>query len=126
MEQIYHHYKEWEDWKQGMFSTNQEPDERVELAADLLKDPEQLLEAMRFVANEWKVSAEVNLSDTARNRQAWLGQASCCYRFGCAENTTKIAWRTLTADEQSIVNGIADKVIKEWEEGKGEKLLWEN
>jgi hypothetical protein len=70
---------------------------------------------MSMVADGWKYSAEVNLSNRNRNRQAWLGQASCCLIVGAPEDLTKQAWHTLTAAEKIAANAVADEVIAAWE-----------
>jgi hypothetical protein len=63
----------------------------------------------------WPISANVNLSHTSRNRQAWIGQASCCFNHGANERSTKIAWRQLRIKQQIKANLTADKVIVQWE-----------
>lgn len=82
----------------------------------LLKCPGWLWESMTFVSQNWKISAEHNLSNTNRNRQAWLGQAACCFSHGAPEYITKLAWNNLTEKEQKIANDVADDVIKDWEQ----------
>jgi hypothetical protein len=117
MKRIYHHYEKWEDWKDGLYRRSlSDPEELiVSRSVRLLSSPDDLLRAMRFCANNWKHSAEVNLSCTSRNRQAWLGQSACCLICGAPEYLTKEAWHRLSASEQDIANGIADQVIIEWE-----------
>ena len=64
---------------------------------------------------QWPKAAEVNLSNKSRNRQAWIGQATCCYMFGANEHQVKEAWHLLTEEEQSKANAIADEIIEIWE-----------
>ena len=78
---------------------------------------------MKFVSLKWKYAAEQNLSNTSRNRQAWLGQAACCFNHGCSESLTKKAWHQLNISDQNKANEIADKVIHEWEQYYINKLI---
>jgi len=80
-----------------------------------LSCPQWLEESMCFVAHAWEKSAEHNLSNTARNRQAWLGQAACCFSHGAPEYLTKIAWNNLTDEQRAAANAVADAVIADWE-----------
>ena len=115
MQNIYHHFKTWEDWQNGMYSTSKPKPIKINKSANLLKTPLQLYKAMRHVAFNWKYSAEQNLTNNSRNRQAWLGQASCCYICSASDFETKCAWHTLNSNEQFRANAIADVVLEEWE-----------
>jgi hypothetical protein len=75
---------------------------------------------MQAVVREWKHSAEVNMSNIGCNRQAWLGQAACCYATGAPDFVTKMAWRSLTDEQRAAANQAADNVIKEWDKEHGE------
>lgn len=122
MKRIFHHYEKWEDWRDGLYrlSVNIDAEEiLITRAARLLADPELLLIAMTRVIDEWKVSAEVNLSNPSRNRQAWLGQSACCLLCGAPEDLTKQAWHRLSQGERDYANAIADRVISKWEDRYG-------
>lgn len=122
MKRIFHHYKKWEDWHDGLYrlSVNTEAEEiLISRAARLLADPELLLIAMTRVIDEWKVSAEVNLSNASRNRRAWLGQSACCLLCGAPEDLTKQAWHRISEAERDLANAIADRVISKWEDRYG-------
>lgn len=95
--------------------TAKNPLELIQKARDLLSDPERLLKSMRIVAHQWPNSAEVNLTNRGRNRQAWLGQAACALESGAPESLTKAAWRQLTESQRIEANKVADIVINEWE-----------
>ena len=114
---VYHHYTKWEDHAHGMYQiTTGDNDIIINDAASLLKDDERLLKAMRHVAFQWKHSAQINMTNRNRNRQAWLGQAACCHEVNAPEELTKKAWGTLTTEERNAANAVADRVIIEWEE----------
>jgi hypothetical protein len=121
MKQIYHPYWNWEDYKAGLyqnFEDNYDEQETYRLATkarDLLADSILFKDTALTVIAEWKIAAEVNLSNIARNRQAWIGQASCCYVFGIPEFITKYGWRMLTPEQQLAANKVADEVILQWE-----------
>ena len=119
MKRIYHHYNLWEDCKNGILENNFSELEEEELtikAKELLCDKEEFYKIALKVITEWKYSSEQNLSNTSRNRQAWIGQASCCYKCKVPEYITKYAWRLMTFEEQEQANRIADKIISIWED----------
>ena len=120
MKRIYYPYTEWEDYQNGLFKTVSSPYEGVLInnAISLLSNPKKFYEVAKKVINEWPKAADLNLSNVGRNRQAWIGQASCCYKFGVPENQTKRAWNLLTEQQQNDANKIADIIILEWEKSK--------
>lgn len=117
MERIYRHYMEWEDYHNGLYKTDQieNIDNLIDSCANLLKNCNEFYSVMLKVVKDWRKSAEVNLTNISRNRQAWLGQSSCCYKYKAPEYVTKLAWRTLTKDQQDKANITADRMIYEWE-----------
>jgi len=120
LKQIFKPYWLWEDHKAGLYDIRKKYSEIEEmdlsvLAKTLLSNPEHFKIVALKVVSEWKVSADVNLSNKSRNRQAWVGQASCCYALGVPEYITKYGWRMMTPDQQKEANQVADEVIKLWE-----------
>jgi hypothetical protein len=120
MQRIFHNYLKWEDWKRGMYRPLQqdspEAEELITLALHLLSSPRKLYRVMSLVSTKWRYASEMNLSHAAINRQAWLGQAACCYEYHVPEHLTKQAWWRLTQDQRDKANAIADRVILEWEQ----------
>lgn len=115
MKTKYYNYLLWEDWQNGMFrQTTENSEERILKAVELFKNQQQLYKAMQYVAFNWKISAEVNFTNPSINYQAWLGQASQCYKNQCSDMETIKAWHLLTDNERQIANDIADKVYYEW------------
>lgn len=119
-ERIYHPAHLWEDAQNGLFKLTPTPQDQdgikmIAASRELLSSPDALHDAMMHVAFEWRFSAEVNLSNRSMNRQAWLGQAACCFECGANEDLVKAAWRTLSSDEMEAANGVADMVIAQWE-----------
>lgn len=121
MKRIYHRYEKWEDWQHGLYNKTVEYDEleqekRVKLCIDFLSNQQRFFTTALNVLNNWPISSDVNLSNVNRNRQAWIGQASCCYELGVPEFITKWAWRTMELNNQKEANQTANKIIKLWEE----------
>jgi hypothetical protein len=126
IERIYHQYDMWEDFMEGMYKKTCFMDEH-QMAADceaILSCPQWLEESMKFVAFNWVRAAEHNLTNMARNRQAWLGQAACCFALGAPEYLTKEAWGRLTEAQQKAANDVADYVIEMWEQRHKRNLHW--
>lgn len=116
MKRIYHHFEKWEDWRDGLYkATAQTEEQLVVRAARLLSNPKMLEMAMEMAVVKWIHSAEHNLTNRSRNRQAWLGQAACCLVCGTPEHLTKSAWHRLSLAEQTTANGIADKILTDWD-----------
>lgn len=128
MKRIFHHYQHWEDWKDGLYRQSLSDAEAiiVDRAARLLANPDSLRVAMEHVAMNWKHAAEVNLTNRSRNRQAWLGQAACCFVCGAPEDLTKQAWHMLSMAEKIAANAVADGVIAAWEIGCHESIFAKN
>lgn len=114
IERIWHNFEKWEDHKNGMYNSRNEVD-KVELSRALLIVPYNLFTNMVLVTNKWIFCSEHNLSNTAFNRKAWLGWASCCYCHGATDQETRNAWNLLTAEEKNIANRVALEVIDGWE-----------
>ena len=115
MKRIFHRYEKWEDFKHGMYSDGVH-ENGISAAKSVLINLEVLDHAMWYVLNHWTNSAQLNLSNKSRNRQAWLGQAACCWLVHANENETKLAWHTLTEEQQRDANDVADKYIMEFEQ----------
>jgi hypothetical protein len=117
MEKVFHHYSEWEDFKHGLYRLPcvQDSQHQVLLSASLLGSPAAFYNVSLSMISEWGVSAEVNLSNRSRNRQAWIGQAACCFNHKAAEHQTKEAWWMLSKEQQQAANEAADCVIEIWE-----------
>lgn len=125
IERVFHPFNKWEDYRWGMYDKTcfMDDEQMVNECIVLLSCPEWLYEAMSFVSHNWIYSAEHNLSNVNRNRQAWLGQAACNMTHGAPEYLTKIAWNSLTSTQQAAANAVADEVIQVWEE-KHKRGYW--
>jgi hypothetical protein len=128
MNRLYHPYWLWEDYKAGLYDlqkeyTEKEEEEMATKVKLLLSNTREFYSVAIRVVTEWKKSSEQNLTNSSRNKQAWIGQASCCYKFGIPERITKLGWRLLTPTQQKEANDVADTVIKQWEGSYVEKIL---
>lgn len=116
MKKVFYRYEFWEDYQNGMYRNSNDSgrEDRIKRAAELFRDETKCREEMRTVAFSWKISAEVNFTNPSVNKQAWLGQASCCHYCGAGDLETIEAWHTLTDAERDKANEIADEVFAEW------------
>lgn len=118
MDRVYFHFKDWEDREFGMYETTCFMDEQkmIQDCVQLLNCPSWLWECMTFVTHNWPNSTAQQLTNIHRNRQAWLGQAACCFAHGAPEYITKKAWNLLSDVYQRKANDVADDVIMDWEQ----------
>lgn len=113
---VYRHYMECEEYASPMWKALP-PEEREgmpEKSAALMIDSLAFEVACARAVNEWPNSAEVNLTATVINHQAWLGHAACCINHGASEDLTRLGWRMLTEEQQAEANAAADRAIKIW------------
>lgn len=113
IQKYYTHYKNWEDWQNGMYRDVKDKTYYINKSIECLKNPEK---PMLNVIKKWKYASRENLSDLTSNRRSWLGQAACCYEFKSPEHCTREAWGLLTKEERINANKIAENVIRKWEE----------
>ncbi len=133
MNQIYHHYEKWEDYKAGMYtySVSERDNEFINYAIQLLSNANNFYNACKQVLDNWKYSAEVNLTNTRTNRRAWLGAAACMFIHNCPEVLTRSAWSLMSEEKRKEANEVATKIICEYErknkpvcKNMGEQMLF--
>lgn len=117
----WHHFTEWECIAAGMYVPIDPTEARVSEACSVLGDARSCRTAMLDVLDRWPVSTAQALSDSSRNRRAWLGRACVCVTTGHPESVTRVAWFRLTPEQQAEANAIADAVIAEWEDTYAEE-----
>lgn len=120
---MFYNYLLWEDYQGGLYDTNIKYSENslevlVRRSISVLTDNDLFLRTAKKILRFWPTSSDVNLSIASRNRQAWIGQASCCYLYKVPEYITKFAWNLLTPKQQIKANKTASKIIKLWEKKK--------
>jgi hypothetical protein len=115
-DRIFHTYKEWECYKAGFFATTKDgmsKDECLNSYAAFLRNIPHFTNALEHVITEWKYSCEQNLSNSAMNRIAWLGQASACYAEGLPSCFCG-GFSLLSTDEQNLANETALIYLNKW------------
>ena len=115
MKQIFAHYLKWEDYQNGMYTLDLPIESNILKGVYLLSNEDLFYSVALEVINNWAVSSSVNLTSPSVNKQAWIGQASCCYKYGNNELTTRKSWALLTDIQKYKANNIADKIINIYE-----------
>ena len=110
-------WSEWEDYQAGMYLGRYEPAMTSESVA-LLTSPDRFLETAREMVREWETAAVQNLCRMWTGRNAWIGQASCCYSHQATGLETRVAWGQMTNDQQRAANAVAVKVRNEYERNR--------
>lgn len=83
-------------------------------SASLMIDYKLFEDAMKRVVDEWPFSCEAALTASVMNHQAWIGHAGCAINHDAPEDITRLAWRTLTQEQQDLANMAADNAIAYW------------
>jgi hypothetical protein len=114
--QIYHNYSFWEDWKYGFYDqiSGLKKDEKLNSCINYFNDINLVKQFMSKVINEWKYSCEVNFSNPSINKIAYLGQASCSLYDKIPCLVTMEAWNMLKPEVQAYSNEIAQENINQW------------
>jgi hypothetical protein len=117
VKRIYHPYTKWEEVAAGMWNKyNSRIEESMYYTAKAFTADAKLYgQWMLKVLDAWPFSCEQNLSCGGMNRQAWIGHAAVCLAHGIPEHVTRLAWWTLTTQQQDEANAEADKAILIWE-----------
>jgi hypothetical protein len=118
MDQVFHHYETWEEYKAGMWRnpTSTEINKMLPEAIKFTGNHVVYGQAMMNVLEAWPISCEHNLSNATQNRRAWIGHAAACCKKGFPESVTRLAWGHLSNKQQELANEQADKAIDAWEE----------
>lgn len=93
-------------------------DKPIKLAIKMLTDLDLFEKTAREVIHNWHYTCEHNLTNTGLNRIAYIGQASCFYKYDVREDETRKAWSYLTDEQREKANAVADKILREWLDGQ--------
>lgn len=118
IKRVFHHYEKCEEYKSNMWRIlpiNQR-DDAQEHSRNLMIEDDAFEEACKRVVREWPFSCEAALTASTMNHQAWIGHAACALNHGAPEDITRLAWRTLTQEQQELANEAADRAITYWRE----------
>ena len=123
---VYYHYRDLEEHDHGMWRqvAITERDGYVDAAARLMADPPAFLDAMRRASVEWPRSMEAAMTTSSLNQRAYMGHAGCCIAVGSPEHLTRLAWHTLTQEQQDEANRMADIAIAEYEARRAIEKGW--
>lgn len=123
IKKLWHHYLNWEDFKNGMWSSASGEKRKAFLneAIEFTGNHEDYGSFMKFVIFLWPVACEQNITDPHINRKAWIGHAACSLAIGCPEDITREAWRYLTQEQQDLANEQAEIAIELWEDTHARK-----
>lgn len=115
MKQFFAHYTLWEDYRGGMYQTEtSDVEQAIHDAKNLLGNEKFFTEVAKEVLDRWPIATKVNLTNNACNKRAWLGQASCCYKYKVPEIFTRIAWNSLEERQKIRANKVAQILIDNW------------
>lgn len=117
MRRVWHDYRKWEDYKNGMWRkvSSEEIKNILPLSIEFTGDHLRYGKAMMKVIKIWKYSCEHNLTDSGMNKRAWIGHAACSLELGLPEIVVRMAWKQLTDEQRYLANKQADIAIAQWE-----------
>lgn len=113
---IFHTYEKWECFKAGFYATTKDgmtKEQCQEAYRDFLGNIPKFKKALKGVITEWKHSCEHYLTNTAMNRIAWLGQASCCYALGIPAEF-RSGFSLLSEEQQKKADETALEYLNKW------------
>lgn len=117
MDRVWHPYYLWEDYKNGFFKSETElsKEEQIELSKKLFQDKKEFNNILQKVIKEWVYSCEHNLTNESLNKIAWLGQASCSYKYKISNDISREGYNLLSKKEKQEADKIAEKALTRWE-----------
>lgn len=116
IKRIFHRFEKCEEYKSNMWKACApvEREKYITEAAALMIAHDDFYTAMMQAVTDWPMSCEANLTASTMNHQAWIGHAGCAIAVGSPEDMTRLAWRTLTQEQQDLANAAADRAIAAW------------
>lgn len=119
IKRVFHRWERCEEYKSNMWKVIpiHERDDAQENSRNFMIEHDAFEIACMRVVDEWPFSCEAALSASTMNHQAWIGHAACALNHGAPEDITRLAWRTLSQEQQDLANAAADRAISCWREG---------
>ena len=114
LKRVYHPWTEWEEVSHNMWGAVQDRTAAIQAAIAFTGDHALYGNYMRRVVEEWTVSAENALTDSALNKRAWVGHAACALALRVPEDVVRFAWGSLTDEQRFLANKEADGAIQLW------------
>lgn len=113
MNRIYKPYWEWEEHRKGMYSSDF-TEKDVKKALAFMRNKDLFFKNMHIVVDKWNNAMMHNLTNTSKNRLAFIGQCACCHALNIPSSATKIAWKELSDDLKNEANKIAKICLEKW------------
>lgn len=107
-------YYEWEEYKNGMYSTEPLNENRVVKSVALLSDPDLFRSVLIKIIKKWPVTMYYHMN-SSHNKKAFLGQTACNFNHKATDREVREAWSRMNPDQQYKANLIAHKIIKTYE-----------
>lgn len=111
---IWLNYREWEDYKNGMYENGHNKENIIKCYEILTSD--NLKEYMTNTTMNYVLSTKVNFTNKMFNPVSWLGQATCNLMINATAQEVCQAWMSMAKEQQDKANKIAREVIEEWRE----------
>jgi hypothetical protein len=109
---IWEDYRNWEDYKNGMYE-NGHSDDIINQCYEILTG-DNLKQEMYDTTITYEISTQVNFTNQMFNPVSWLGQATCNRLINATAQEVCEAWMSMTKEQQDWANNIAKEVIEEW------------
>lgn len=109
---IWEDYRNWEDYKNGMYE-NGHSDDIINQCYEILTN-DNLKQEMYDTTITYEISTQVNFTNQMFNPVSWLGQATCNRLINATAQETCNAWMMMSKEQQEKANNIAKEVIEEW------------
>jgi hypothetical protein len=121
MKREWHHYKEWECYRHGMWSRVPRDQERelILKAVAFTGDAELYGLWMMRAIEVFKVSCAHHLSDASLNKRAYIGHAACALAHGFPEYIVRKAWGLLAQGQRDAANVKASEALLKWKRSTG-------
>lgn len=118
IKRVFHRWENCEEYKTNMWKTVpvNERDLLQEYSRNLMIEYDAFEDACKQVVDHWPNSCEASLTASVINHQAWIGHAACAYNHNAPEDITRLAWRSLSKEQQDNANEAADIAIAYWRE----------
>lgn len=118
---IFHTFDKWEAVGAGFFAPGLKGRDKEECEQEygaFLSDLGAFAAGIEKVFKEWPNSSEHNLSNSAMNRIAWIGQAAACAARGLP-SAYRAGFSNLQIDKQASANELALKYLNRWLTSRG-------
>lgn len=103
MKRIWHPFWLWEDIGMWRDVSKSDRDAYLSTAFEFTGDARRYGDAMLRVLEEFPIACEHNLSESAMNRQAWIGHAACFLETGCPEYVTREATMKVAGNKRATI-----------------------